>query len=86
MTLADSHAQGGDERRWHEMTVARVRERPDHVDVVFLESARIYKLSRAHPRLDSILAQLRNALERRRVVRVQVASNGDATIEDVQDA
>ena len=74
------------EPRWEAMTVARMRERPDHWDVVFLESARIYKLSRAHPRLDALLASLRSALERKRVLRVQVAANGDATIEDVQEA
>jgi hypothetical protein len=68
-----------------EMTVARIRERTgaDSVDVMFLESARIYKLARSNPSFDRILAQLRNAMARRRPLTIRLASLDSDVIDDV---
>jgi hypothetical protein len=65
-----------------ELTVAAVRgsEEEDHVEVLFLESARIYRLERARPDLDELLGRLR---EGRRVRVVFTPPDGDV-IEDVQ--
>jgi hypothetical protein len=64
------------------LTVARVRglEEDDHVEVLFLESARIYTLSRKRPDFDRLLARL----EEGRVVRVRLASLDADVIDDVQ--
>jgi hypothetical protein len=67
------------------MTVARVRARPgaDGVEVMFLESARIYALRRTHPRFEAILALLRDDRASRRVMTVTLASPDSDVIEDV---
>jgi hypothetical protein len=64
-----------------ELTVARVRgsEEADHVEVLFLESARIYVLERARPDFDELLDRLR---EGRRVRVAFTPPDGDV-IEDV---
>jgi hypothetical protein len=68
------------------MTVAHIREPKgaDDVDVVFLESARFYKLPRAHPRFNRILSQLRYAMARGRLVQVRLTSPHGDIIEDVE--
>ena len=68
------------------MTVARIRERPgaDSVDVMFLESARVYRLVRSHPRFDHILASLRDALARRRPLTVRLPALDSGDIDDVE--
>ena len=69
-----------------EMTVARIRERTgaDSVDVMFLESARVYKLARSHPGFDRILGQLRDAMARRRPLKIRLPSLDSDVIDDVQ--
>jgi hypothetical protein len=68
-----------------EMTVARVREHPgtEWADVVFLESAQVYRLNRGHPRFDAVLAELRAAAVAKRRVSVTLASPRGNVIEDV---
>jgi hypothetical protein len=43
------------------LTVARVRTRSDRADVMFFESARIYRLQRANPSYDDALRLLRRS-------------------------
>ena len=84
MSSSQSDKPGNSSQR--EMTVARVREqdKADHVEVVFLESARFYKLFRTNPQYDALLERLRDALATGRGVRVRLSfPNGDI-IEDVQ--
>lgn len=54
------------------------------VAVAFLESARFYRLPRSHPRFDSILRDLHNAIETREPCRVRLASIDGDVIEDVE--
>jgi hypothetical protein len=54
--MTNSSDAGQRERR---MTVARVRENGDGAEVMFVESARIYRLARANPAYDDTLAALR---------------------------
>jgi len=68
-----------------EMTVARIRERNDAaVEVMFLESVRIYKLYRQHPAFDRILRLLRDTLEARRALTVTLASVDSDVIEGAE--
>ena len=69
-----------------ELTVAHIRESPGaHVEVVFLESARFYKLPRAHPRFDELIERLRRGLAGHHPVRVRVTSPHGDVIDDVQE-
>ncbi|HEV2804155.1 MAG TPA: hypothetical protein VGW57_04400 [Chthoniobacterales bacterium] len=54
------------------MTVAHVREQTaaDAVEVMFLESARFYRLLRTNPKFDVILAQLRAAIAEQRSLQI----------------
>ena len=83
MNTRDPHGQGKSFCR--EMTVAHINDRrgAESVRVVFLESARFYKLPKAHPRFDKILGQVRDALATRRVVKVRLASPESDVIEDI---
>jgi hypothetical protein len=67
------------------MTVAAVRspEGADHVEVVFLESARFYRLPKSHPRFTELVALLRRAAAESQVLAVQLASPASDVIEDV---
>lgn len=64
-------------------TVARVHEQPSHADVMFFESARIYRLPRAHPRYAAALARLRAAAAAGATVQVTLAAADDEVIDDV---
>lgn len=67
-----------------EMTVARIRDRGAHwTDVVFLESAQVYRLSKSHSRFDALLSRLRTAEAAKTPVTVFVASPSSDIIEDV---
>ena len=69
------------------MTVANLRDTGSGDDVVvvtFLESARFYRLSKAHPRFGELLAALRSSLAEARAVRVRLADPTSDVIEDVQ--
>jgi len=70
---------------WREMTPARVRERrgSDHADVAFLESARLYKLFRSHPRFADVVAQLRKAVSTQKAVRIRLAAVDSDVIDEV---
>jgi hypothetical protein len=68
------------------MTVASIRKRigAESVDVLFLESARFYKLSRAHPDFDRILGELEDAQKSRRVLKVRLASLDSEVLLDIE--
>ena len=57
---------------FRDMTAAHVREMPDveFAEVMFLESARIYRLSKNNPKYEEILKRLREAIAKEGVVRV----------------
>jgi len=60
------------------LTVARVRVRPTHADVMFFETARIYRLPRTNPAYESALRLLRKAASAGTPVRVRfVAPHGE---------
>jgi len=67
------------------MTVALIRDpkQSNAVEVAFSESARFYRLRRTNPKFEGILAQLREAKETHRPVRVLTESPASDTINDV---
>jgi hypothetical protein len=71
---------------YREMTVAHIREPKgaDDVEVMFFESARIYRLPRAHPRYAGMMRLLREAMSSGRVLTIRLASLESDVIEDVQ--
>lgn len=66
-----------------DLTVAKVRtpEGADHVEVLFLESARIYRLATARADIDQVLARLHEG----GTVRVILASWDTDVVADVQE-
>lgn len=66
------------------MTVARIRERAESVQVAFLESARFYELPRSQPGFERILVQLREAREQGRALKVRLPSLDSGVIEDAE--
>jgi len=71
---------------YRELTVAHIRSREDAdvVEVLCLESARIYKLPRDQPGFDRLLERLREAEAEQRAVQVGLASLDSEVIEDVR--
>ncbi len=73
------------------MTVARILESgsepggvPGEVEVVFLESAMFFRLSRKNLAFDRVIAALRNALENGHPVDVRLNSLDSDIIQDVR--
>jgi hypothetical protein len=66
------------------VTVANLRDTGSDVVVAFLESARFYRLSKAHPRFGELHTALRDSLAQARAVRVRLADPTSDVIEDVQ--
>jgi len=54
------------------------------VEVIFLESARFYKLLGNNPAYEEILQLLRDAMKKGRVVKVEVASPDSDILEDAR--
>lgn len=81
--MSDSERQG--KRFYREMTVAHIREPEgaDYLEVVFLESARFYRLLRQNPKYDEIVRLLRDAMAKGRVLKVRCASLDSDVIEEV---
>ena len=84
MTQSDSHKQ--EERGFRAMTPAQVREFPgaDFIEVVFLESARFYKLFRKTPAFDEIVDLLHDAISKHHTVQIRSASPHGDVIEAVE--
>jgi hypothetical protein len=74
------------QRHYRNMTVAQIRESPDDdfAKVVFLESARFYRLLRGHSDYERLLKLLRDAMNDRRALKVGLARVDSDIIEDVQ--
>jgi hypothetical protein len=68
------------------MTVAHIREPEgrDYCEVVFLESARFYRLSKANPGFGEVIETLRKAMAMGRPVKVVLATVDGEVIEGVQ--
>jgi hypothetical protein len=68
-----------------ELTPAAIRQGPTPglLEVVFLDSARVYELPRSHPRLDEIVGTLEQAIADGRAVQVRVSSDDGEAIDDV---
>lgn len=68
------------------MTVAHIREdaQPDVVEVMFLESARFYRLPRSKSNFNALLECLREAEQARKPVEIAVTSPGSDLIADVR--
>ena len=66
------------------VTVAAIREHPapQDVEVVFLESARFYRLRREHPRFDELLETLRRARGSGQRVELTLSKREGDVIED----
>jgi hypothetical protein len=67
------------------LTVARIRDRPDHAQVAFLESARFYRLPKGHPNFAALLELLTDAAEQGRALRVSLSTPEGDVIEDVRE-
>jgi hypothetical protein len=82
-----SHELSGREAPVHrELTVAQIRggEDTERVEILFLESARIYKLLREQPGFGELLERLRQAEGERRSVAIGLTSLDSDVIEDVR--
>lgn len=73
-------------RAFKEMTVAHVREMPgaEFAEVMFLESARIYKLVKKNPRYEEIVKRLHEAIAKGRVVRVRLDQPHGGILEEIE--
>jgi predicted TIM-barrel fold metal-dependent hydrolase len=86
MSIGKGGLTGMSKGAWRDMRPAHVRQEAgtENMEVVFLESARFYKLRRENPKFEAILRELREAVAKKRRVRVLLdAPNGDV-IEDVE--
>ena len=68
------------------MTPVRVIEDDDGVRIVFLESARFYQLAKADAEFDSLLASLRDAIEKHEAVDVDTESIDSEIIKNIKPA
>jgi len=68
------------------MTVAHIREHEDrdYCEVMFLESARFYRLPKANAAFDEIIGTLRKSMEMGRPVRIVLATVSGDVIEEVK--
>jgi hypothetical protein len=84
--MIESDADRRGERVYREMRVAHIREQKGtkYLEVVFLESARFYKLFKENPEYKEILEHLREALGKKRVLKVRCTSAESEIIEEVQ--
>jgi hypothetical protein len=73
--------------QYQEMTVAHIRQpkEADHFEVMFLESARFYRLLKKNPQHLELLSLLQASKRKRHTVKVGFAAPGSDVIEDVQE-
>ena len=75
---AHARSPGGPGQRERLLTVAQVRAQGDRADVLFFETARIYRLPKSHPDFDAAVRLLRAAAGAGTPVRIRfVEVNGD---------
>ena len=84
--MPEANQDNPKQRHYLNMTVAQLRGSPsdDFAKVVFLESARFYRLLREHPDHERLLKLLRDAMNDRRALKVGLARADSDIIEDVQ--
>jgi hypothetical protein len=84
MRNADSPNRGKSDFR--DLTPAHIREPPgaDHVQVLFLESARFYRLFRKDAKFDEIMELLREAMVKKRALQVRCARPDSDLIVEVR--
>lgn len=84
--MSKSSRAGQGKPFYREMTVAHIREQKgaDDVEVMFFESARIYRLPRDNPRYAEMMRLLREAMASGRVLTIRLASLESEVIEQVQ--
>jgi hypothetical protein len=84
MSGSDAGRQGTGVYR--EMRVAHIREPQGakYLEVMFLESARIYKLFKENPAYSEILPHLRTALGKKSAVKVRCTSAESNVIEEIE--
>jgi len=72
---------------FREMKVAYIRERssPDYAEIVFLESARFYKLRKSNPKFSRIKILLMDAQSENKTLKVYLSSLESDIIEDVSE-
>ena len=70
------------------MTAVRIidLDGTESVEVIFLESARFYRLLRKNPAFDSLVAVLQDAIEKGAAVEVRTTSIAGDVIEDIGPA
>ena len=83
--MGDSDKERQTRCHYRKMTVAKIGEqsRAESVEVIFLESARFYRLLRKNPAFDDLVKRLRDAMNSRHVLDVGIASPDSDIIEDV---
>jgi hypothetical protein len=81
--MADSTATGDEGKRERVMTVVHVRTRQEHEEVMFVESARIYRLRRDTQGYHETLRKLLRAAGTGRPVRVRLNRPNGEVIERV---
>lgn len=86
MGTRERNRRGKEAPAFREMTAAHVREIPgaEFTEVMFLESARIYKLSKKNPTYEEILKRLREAIAKKRAVRVLLDQPHGGIIEGIE--
>jgi hypothetical protein len=86
VAMGQSDSQKQEERGFRAMTPAHVREPPatDYVEVVFLESARFYKLFKKNPAFNQIVNLLRDAMNENHTVQIRCTSPHGDVIEEVE--
>jgi hypothetical protein len=73
-----------DSQRERRLTVAHVRAHAEHAEVMFYETARIYRLLRTNPAHESTLRHLRAAATAGTPVRVRLLEPNGEIIESVR--
>jgi hypothetical protein len=81
-TTADSVGDAGQRER--RLTVAAVRDHSEHADVMFHETARIYRLLRTNPQFEDAVRHLRDAQAAKIPVRVRFHEPNGEVIETVR--
>jgi len=86
MSEASGGGADGGGRRARRLTVAAVREPPgaDCVEVLFLESARFYRLPRSHPEFVAMVGRLQASAEAGRPLEVTFAAEDETEISEVE--
>lgn len=85
--MGKAESQRYEKRVFRAMTPAHIREPPeaDYVEIVFLQSARFYRLFKKNPIYHQIVKVLRDAIAKKQAVQVLCTSPESDTIVDIQD-